>query len=217
VTSSTHAPHSTVVQKHSEVIHTNQRHPFLTLEHGFVPVSQLTLGMQVLNADGTVETVTGWKVVPGTQVMYHLDVAQDHTYTVGAGEWVVHNCGIPGQAEARAREIGASIDALVGKWNRSALTVGTAIVDDSSGGYRTLIATNEKASGSLSRLVQSQIRPGEEFVSLADKQGRNAEEVLYEYAQRNGLNIRGIGASNDFCSSCRSLLTRGLGPGVLGQ
>jgi hypothetical protein len=96
VTSSTHAPHSTVVQKHSEVIHTNQRHPFLTLEHGFVPVSQLTLGMQVLNADGTVETVTGWKVVPGTQVMYHLDVAQDHTYTVGAGQWVVHNC-TPGQ------------------------------------------------------------------------------------------------------------------------
>jgi RHS repeat-associated protein len=93
VTSSTHAPHSTVVHKHSEVIHTNQRHPFLTLEHGFVPVSQLTLGMQVLNADGTVGTVTGWKVVPGTQVMYHLDVAQDHTYTVGAGQWMVHNCG----------------------------------------------------------------------------------------------------------------------------
>jgi len=39
-----------------------------------------------------VGTVTGWKVVPGTQVMYHLEVAQDHTYTVGAGEWVVHNC-----------------------------------------------------------------------------------------------------------------------------
>jgi len=92
VTTSTHAPHSTVVQKHSEVLHTNQRHPFLTLEKGFVPVSQLTLGMHVLNADGTVGTVTGWKVVPGTQVMYNLDVAQDHTYTVGAGEWVVHNC-----------------------------------------------------------------------------------------------------------------------------
>jgi hypothetical protein len=30
--------------------------------------------------------------VPGTQAMYHLDVAQDHTYTVGTGQWVVHNC-----------------------------------------------------------------------------------------------------------------------------
>jgi hypothetical protein len=93
---STHAPHNTVVQQHSEVIHTNQRHPFLTLEHGFVPVTQLTLGMQVLNADGTVGTVTGWKVVPGTQVMYHLEVAQDHTSMVGAGQWVVHNCGAKG-------------------------------------------------------------------------------------------------------------------------
>jgi len=36
--------------------------------------------------------VTGWKVVPGTQLMYNLEVAQDHTYTVGTGQWVVHNC-----------------------------------------------------------------------------------------------------------------------------
>ena len=84
------------MHKCSEVIHTNQRHSFLTTEYGFVPVSQLTLGMQVLNADGTVETVTGWKVVPGTQVMYNLEVAQDHTYTVGAGQWVVHNCAYGG-------------------------------------------------------------------------------------------------------------------------
>jgi hypothetical protein len=87
VATSTHAPHSTVVQKHSEVLHTNQRHPFLTLEKGFVPVSQITLGMHVLNAHGSVGVVTGWKAVAGTQVMYNLEVAQDHTYTVGAGEW----------------------------------------------------------------------------------------------------------------------------------
>lgn len=86
LTTITHAPHSTVVYKHSEVLHTNQRHPFLTMEKGFVPVSQITLGMHVLNADGTVGVVTGWHVVPGTQVMYNLEVAQDHTFTVGAGD-----------------------------------------------------------------------------------------------------------------------------------
>jgi hypothetical protein len=33
-------------------------------------------------------------VVAGTQVMYNLEVARDHTFTVGVGEWVVHNdCG----------------------------------------------------------------------------------------------------------------------------
>jgi hypothetical protein len=36
--------------------------------------------------------VTGWKMVPGASVMYNLEVAQDHTYTVGDGQWVVHNC-----------------------------------------------------------------------------------------------------------------------------
>ncbi len=25
--------------------------------------------------------------------MYNLEVARDHTFTVGVGEWVVHNCG----------------------------------------------------------------------------------------------------------------------------
>ncbi len=37
--------------------------------------------------------VTAWKVVPGVSVMYNLEVANDHTFTVGDGQWVVHNCG----------------------------------------------------------------------------------------------------------------------------
>jgi guanyl-specific ribonuclease Sa len=45
----------------------------------------------VLRADGQWGVVTGWKVVAGTQVMYNLEVARDHTFTVGVGEWVVHN------------------------------------------------------------------------------------------------------------------------------
>jgi hypothetical protein len=27
--------------------------------------------------------------------MYNLEVAQDHTFTVGVGQWVVHNCANP--------------------------------------------------------------------------------------------------------------------------
>jgi hypothetical protein len=69
----------------SEVIHTNQKHPFFTLEQGFLPVGQITLGMHLLRADGRVGVVTGWKV------MYNLEVAQDHTFMVGTGQWVVHN------------------------------------------------------------------------------------------------------------------------------
>ncbi len=82
----------------SEIIHTNKKHPFLTKEKGFLPVGQIKLGMHVLRADGQWGMVTGWKVVAGTQVMYNLEVARDHTFTVGVGEWVVHNdCG-PGDA-----------------------------------------------------------------------------------------------------------------------
>jgi hypothetical protein len=77
----------------SEVLHTNQRHPFLTQEKGFLPVSKLQLGMHILRANGSVGVVANLKVVPGAMTMYNLEVAQDHTFTVGDGQWVVHNCG----------------------------------------------------------------------------------------------------------------------------
>ena len=92
LTSVASAHHGKAANHTSEVIHTNQKHPFFTQEKGFLPAGQITLGMHVLRADGTYGEVTGWKVVPGTSVMYNLTVAQDHTFVVGAGEWVVHNC-----------------------------------------------------------------------------------------------------------------------------
>src|SRR5579884_4429283 len=67
----------------SEVLHTNEKHPFLTKEKGFIPVSQLKPGMHVREADGRYGTVVTLVVVPGAMWMYNLTVAQDHTYTVG--------------------------------------------------------------------------------------------------------------------------------------
>lgn len=93
LTTTTPAQHGKAMTKTSETIHTNKKHPFLTMEKGFLTVGQITLGMHVLRADGTYGVVTGWKVVSGTQVMYDLEVAQDHTFTVGVQQWVVHNCG----------------------------------------------------------------------------------------------------------------------------
>ncbi|MDQ2886971.1 MAG: polymorphic toxin-type HINT domain-containing protein [Chloroflexota bacterium] len=89
---STHASHGKASKTTQEVIHTNKKHPFLTVEKGFLPVGHITLGMHVVEADGQVGVITGWKVVPGVKTMYNLEVAQDHTFTVGAGQWVVHNC-----------------------------------------------------------------------------------------------------------------------------
>ncbi len=82
----------------NEVIHTNKKHPFLTVEEGFLPMGQITLGMHVVEANGQTGVVSGWKVVPGVMTMYNLEVALDHTFVVGMGMWVVHNsnCISPG-------------------------------------------------------------------------------------------------------------------------
>jgi len=94
LTVQTHAPHSVVTHRKSEIVHTNKKHPFLTVEHGFLNVASVKVGMHIERADGTVGTVTKWQIVPGIQMMYNLEVAQDHTFTVGVGQWIVHNCDV---------------------------------------------------------------------------------------------------------------------------
>lgn len=49
----------------AELIHTNEKHPFLTREKGFLPVSQLQPGMQVLEANGSYGVEAKLVVVPG--------------------------------------------------------------------------------------------------------------------------------------------------------
>ena len=71
LTTRTHAPHSSVVTSTSEVLHTNQKHPFLTLEQGFLSVGKIKVGMHILRADGRVGVVTGWKGIPGGMTMYN--------------------------------------------------------------------------------------------------------------------------------------------------
>jgi len=88
----TRVQYSTLTPRISEVIHTNKKHPFLTVEQGFLPVAQITVGMHVERADGSVGVVTGRLLVSGTQTMYNLEVAHDHTFTVGNEQWIVHNC-----------------------------------------------------------------------------------------------------------------------------
>ena len=76
----------------TEVIHTNQKHPFLTTEDGFVTVANLVVGMHIVEGNGREGEIVGWQIVAGASMMYNLEVAQDHTFTVGNGLWVVHNC-----------------------------------------------------------------------------------------------------------------------------
>ncbi len=91
LTLTTHSGHGNGAKLVSEVIHTNKKHPFLTVEKGFLPVGQIKLGMHVVEADGQVGVITGWALVLGVMTMYNLEVAHDHTFTVGNAQWIVHN------------------------------------------------------------------------------------------------------------------------------
>ena len=50
--------------------------------------------MHLREADGSIGVVSRWKVVAGAKDMYNLEVEKDHTFTVGQGQYIVHNCGI---------------------------------------------------------------------------------------------------------------------------
>lgn len=84
-------PFVLAVRLKSELVHTTSKHPFLTEEDGFVPAGQLLVGMHVLQADGSVGVITMIQRVPGNRMMYNLEVAHDHTFMVGEGQWIVHN------------------------------------------------------------------------------------------------------------------------------
>jgi len=71
---------ATASWKTSEVVHTNQKHPFFTMEHSFLLVGQIKLGIHILRVDGRVGEVTGWKVVPGTKTMYNLERVSSARY-----------------------------------------------------------------------------------------------------------------------------------------
>ncbi len=92
ITTPAKTQHGKPLKETSEVVQTNKKHPFFTIEKGFLPVGQIKVGMHVLRGDGRMGTITGYMLVPGVETMYNLEVAQDHTFTVGEGQWVGHNC-----------------------------------------------------------------------------------------------------------------------------
>ncbi len=76
-----------------ETVHTTAKHPLLTVEQGWMQAGQLQPGMHVLRAEGQVGVVEAVVVIPGAGTMYNLEVSNVHTFEVGLGQWVVHNCG----------------------------------------------------------------------------------------------------------------------------
>jgi hypothetical protein len=78
-----------------EQLETTPEHAFYTDERGWVPAQDLQVGMHVWRADGTMGRVQSVLQVQQPQRMYNLSVAEAHTFFVGDGEWLVHNCARP--------------------------------------------------------------------------------------------------------------------------
>ncbi len=87
-----HGSHAPPQESVTEVVHTTQKHPWLTTT-GWRIAGQLHIGDRVVRLDGTTATVIALRVVPSTAAMYDLTVSNIHTFAVGDGQYVVHNCG----------------------------------------------------------------------------------------------------------------------------
>ncbi len=95
-TSATAANVATVAKAgFTETIHTTANHPWLTADRGWVVAGGLRNGEAVVTLDGQRGVVLTTQAVAGHDAMDNLTVADDHTYAVGNGQWVVHNIDIP--------------------------------------------------------------------------------------------------------------------------
>ena len=78
-----------------EVIETTPEHPFYVLGE-WVDAEDLEVGMPVSTFEGETlvhnGTVISVEHIEETQTMYNLTVDKAHTFFVGEGQWLVHNC-----------------------------------------------------------------------------------------------------------------------------
>lgn len=89
-----HAPPSAAAPSiHDETIQTTTNHPWLTADHGWILASFLRVGEPVQRVDGSTALVVAVRAEPGAAAMWDLTVSTVHTFAVGGGAYVVHNCG----------------------------------------------------------------------------------------------------------------------------
>lgn len=93
-------------------IDTTPDHPFLTADRGWVEARDLRVGEPVWSADGSTGAVASLTIDEAPAQMWDLTVADAHTFFVGAGAWLVHNCGFNTFDQAKAA-LGPAGDGMV--------------------------------------------------------------------------------------------------------
>jgi RHS repeat-associated protein len=76
-----------------EAIAVTPGHPFFTTERGWVEAADLRVGERIPSVSGEPGLVSALSWSRGPDTMYDLTVDVAHTYFVGDGGWLVHNCG----------------------------------------------------------------------------------------------------------------------------
>jgi hypothetical protein len=92
--------HTDAVVEHlrldSGPIETTPNHPFFTADRGWVVAGSLTIGEQIRTESGRNATVVAFTLDSTPSTMWDLTVDGAHTFFVGPGAALVHNCPIDG-------------------------------------------------------------------------------------------------------------------------
>jgi RHS repeat-associated protein len=74
-------------------IETTPNHPFFTADRGWVLAGDLKIGEKIRTADGTDATVVSFTIDDHPAAMWDITVQGAHSFFVGDGRVLVHNCG----------------------------------------------------------------------------------------------------------------------------
>lgn len=206
-----HAPPQTPAD---ETIQTTTNHPWLTADHGWILASFLHVGEPVQRADGATAIVVGVRAEPGVAAMWDLTVSDVHTFAVGSGWYVVHNCGFNELADAHAEELASKVTPK--PFMRQWATIGVGYVEEADGTITRVVSLSNGASSTLERTLRASLDVTDNYLERDLRRGAavHAEDYILDYAQGEGRSLRGIGASNDFCPVCRAKIG-GASPGLL--
>jgi hypothetical protein len=75
-----------------DVIRTTHDHPFYVNGSGWILAGELRVGARVVDLEGELGVVRTVTRTDRSEAMYDLSVPVAHTFHVGVGKWLVHNC-----------------------------------------------------------------------------------------------------------------------------
>jgi filamentous hemagglutinin len=137
---------------------TTAEHPFYTSENEWIEAGELQLGDDIRAATWTTGEVEAITIVTQPQRMYNFTVAAAHTYFVGDGQWLVHNCGtliesgkiedfLFGRASGNAHN--------VARTNQNALQMSRLGIPDTEQGYALLRNHLEGVGSSSDNVIRT--------------------------------------------------------------